>query len=91
MKDEHHGNMWPFPRPICTRDAFDAEWQARCNPLQLVPPVTAGSPPSSGRSWPIPSWVNYVQLRNALRDCIDWSCPLMLIVRGDVFPCARGS
>ena len=23
----------PFPRPICTREAFDAEWRARCTPL----------------------------------------------------------
>ena len=22
----------PFPRPICTREAFDAEWQACCTP-----------------------------------------------------------
>ena len=66
-------------------------WRARCTPLQLAPPVTAGSPPSSGRSWPIASRVNYVQSRNALRDCIDWSHPLMFIVRGDAFPCAGGS
>ena len=81
----------PFPRPICTREAFHAEWRARCTPLQLAPPVTAGSPPSSGRSWPIASWVNYVQSRNALRDCIGLSHPRVFIVRGDVFPCAGGS
>ena len=81
----------PFLRPICTREAFDAEWRARCTPLKLAPPVTAGSPPSSGRSWPIASWVNYVQSRNALPDCTDWSHSLMFIVRGDAFFCAGGS
>ena len=40
----------PLPRPICTREAFDAEWQALCTPLRLAPLVTAGTPPSSGRS-----------------------------------------
>ena len=29
--------------------------------------------------------------RNALRHCIDWSHPLMFVVRGDAFPCAGGS
>ena len=81
----------PFPRPICTREAFDVEWQARCTLLELAPPVTADTRPSPRRSWPIASWVNYVQSRNALRDGIDWSRPLMFIVRGDAFPCARGS
>ena len=23
----------PFPRPICTREALDAEWRARCTPF----------------------------------------------------------
>ena len=36
----------PFPRPICTPEALDAEWRACCTPLRLAPPVTAGSPPS---------------------------------------------
>ena len=75
-----------FPRPICTRQAFDAEWRARCTPLHPAPTVTDGSPPSSGLSWPVASWVNYVQSRNALRDCIDSSHPLMFIVQGDAFP-----
>ena len=37
----------PFSRPICTREAFDAEWPARSTPLQVAPPVAASSPPSS--------------------------------------------
>ena len=79
----------PFPWLICTWQAFNAEWRARCSPLQLAPLVTAGSPPSSGHSWPIASWVNYVQSHTALRECMDWSRPLMFAVRGDAFPCAR--
>ena len=73
----------PFPRPIFTSEHFDAERRARCASLKLAPPVTAGSPPSSGCSWPIASWVNCVQSRNALRDCIDWSRPLTFMVCRD--------
>ena len=81
----------PFPRPVCTRKAFDAEWRAHCTPLLLVPLVTASSPPPSARSCPIASWVNYVQSHNVLRDCIDQSGPLMFVVWGDALPCAGGS
>ena len=32
-----------FPWPICTWEAFDAEWWARCAPLKLARPVIPGS------------------------------------------------
>ena len=32
-----------------------------------------------------------MQSRNAVRESIDWSQPLMFIVRGDAFPCAGGT
>ena len=67
------------------------EWRACCTPLQRAPPVTAGSPPASGCSWPDASWVNYMQSRNALRNGINYSRPPMFIVRRDAFPFAYGS
>ena len=73
------------------RKAFEAEWIAHCQPLQLAPPVTAGTPLSSGRSWPLPLWVNYIESRPALHNTIDWSRPLIFIVRDDVYPCTGGS
>ena len=78
---------WPFSQPICTREAFNAGWHAQCTPLKLAPPVTAGTAPPSGRSWPIASRFNYVQSRNALRDCIDFLRSLKFIVWGHAFPC----
>ena len=39
----------PFPRPIPTRDQFDATWKSSTAPLVLSPPVECADPPSFGR------------------------------------------
>ena len=81
----------PFPRPISTRDTFTDTWKELVTPLDLRPPVTVPNPPASGRSWLLPSWARYVQLRPLLVDTIDWTRPLTFIVRGIAYPCASGS
>ena len=45
----------PFPWLICSHEAFEAEWNAHCQPLQLASPMTAKTPFFSGRSWSNPS------------------------------------
>ena len=81
----------PFPRPIPTRDQFDATWKSLTAPLALSPPVECAEPPSSGHRWPLRSWAQYVQYRPPLCHSIDWSRPLTFVVRGDGYPCAGGS
>ena len=81
----------PFSRPIPTRDTFTDTWKEFVTPLDLRPPVPVPDPPTSARSWPLPSWARYVQSRPSLLDTIHWTRPLTLIVRGDAYPCAGGS
>ena len=81
----------PFPRPIHTRDQFDATWKSLTAPLALSPQMECADPPSSGRCWPLRSWAQYVQCRPALCQSIDWTRPLTFLVRGDGYPCAGGS
>ena len=85
----------PFPRPIPTRDQFDATWKSLTAPLALSPPVECADPPSSGRCWPLLSWAQYVHSRPASRPAlcqsIDWTSPLTFVVRADGYPCAGGS
>ena len=81
----------PFPRPIPTRDTFTDTWKELVIPLDLRQPVSVPDPPTSGRSWLLPSWARYVQSHPSLVDTIDWTRPLTFIVRGDVYPCAGGS
>ena len=81
---------YPFPRPIPSRDQFSDTWKEMAKPLELRPPVYVVDPPASGRSWPLQSWVGYVQSRPPLADVIDWSRPLILLVCGDAYPCAGG-
>ena len=81
----------PFPLPIPTRDTFTDTWKELVTPLDLQPPVSIPDPPTSGRSWPLPSWARYVQSRPSLVDTIGWTRPLTFIVRGDAYPCAGGS
>ena len=81
----------PFPRPIPTRDKFDATWKSLTALLALSPPVECADPPSSGRCWPLRSWAQYVHSRPALCQSIDWTRPLTFVVRGDGYPCAGGS
>ena len=80
-----------FPRPIPTRDQFDATWKSLTAPLALSRPVECANPPLSGRCWPLRSCAQYVQSRPALCQSIDWSRPLTLVVRGDGYPCAAGN
>ena len=81
----------PFPRPMPTRDQFDATWKSLTAPLALSPPVECADPPSSDRYWPLRSWAQYVQSRPALCRSIDWTRGLTFVVRGDGYPCAGGS
>ena len=81
----------PFPRPIPTRDLFDATWKSLTAPLALSPPVECADTPSSARCWPLRSWAQYVQSRLALCQSIDSTRPLTFVVRGDGYPCASGS
>ena len=80
----------PFPRPIPTRDQFDATWKSLTAPFVLSPPVECADPPSSRHCWLMRSWAQYVQSRPALCQSIDWTCPLTLVVRRDGYPCAGG-
>ena len=43
------GTGLPFPRPIPTRDQFDATWKSLTAQFLLSPPVECVDPPSSGR------------------------------------------
>ena len=81
----------PFPRPIPSRDRFTDTWKELVKPLALDPPVSVPEPPTSGRSWPLQSWVRYIQLRPPLVDTIDWKRPLTFLLRRDAYPCAGGS
>ena len=86
-------NLPSWARPICTHAAFHAKWKELLEPLALDPPLRHGSPPASGVSWPISSWVDYIASRPALVDAIDFEGPrgmegLHLIVRGDGYPIA---
>ena len=81
----------PFPRPIPTRDQFDATSKSLTAPLALSPPVECADPPSSGHYCPLRSWAQYVQSRPALCQYIEETRPLTLVVRGDRYPCAGGS
>ena len=56
----------PFPRPISTRDQFDATWKSLTAALALPRPVKCDDPQLSGRCWPLRSWAQYVQSRPAL-------------------------
>ena len=80
-----------FPRPIPSRGEYLDTWEELAKPLEWGPPVSVVEPPSSGRSWPLRSWVQYLQSRPPLVDTIDWSRPLVFILRGDAHPCAGGS
>ena len=71
----------PFGKRIPTREVFTDAWKELVTPLDLRPPVSIPDPPTSGRSWPLPSWVRYVQSRPSLVDTIDWTKPLTFIVR----------
>ena len=55
-------------------------------PLELGPTVSVAKPLVSGRSWPLRSWVQYLQSPPPLVDSIDWSRPLTFILRGDAYP-----
>ena len=46
----------PFPRPIPTRDQFDATWQSLTAPLAWSPAVERSDTPSSGRCRPLRLW-----------------------------------
>ena len=80
----------PFPRPIPTRDQFDATWKSLTAPLVLSPPVECADPPLSGRCWPLRSWAQYVQSRPAVCQSIDCTRPPSFVVRGDGYPCTGG-
>ena len=81
----------PLPRPMPTRDQFNATWKSLTAPLALSPPLECANPPSSGRCWPLRSWAQYVQFRPAMFQSVDRTRPLTLVVRGDGYPCAGGS
>ena len=80
----------PFPRPIPTRDQFDATWKSLTAPLALSPREECADPPLSGCCWPLRSWTRYVQSRSALCQSFDWTRPLTFVVRGDGYPCTGG-
>ena len=81
----------PFPRPIPTRDQFDATWKSLTAPLALSPPRECADPPSSGRCWSLLSWAQYVQSQLALYQSIEWTRPLTLVVRVTGIPVPGGS
>ena len=80
-----------FSRPIPSRGEYLDTWKELAKPLELGPPLSVGDPPSSGRSWPLRSRVEYLHSRPPLADTIDWSRPLTFILRGDAYPCAGRS
>ena len=80
-----------FMSPLCTRTAFEAMWVKLLDPLKLDKPLhteTDLSGPIVSRSWPIVEWAKYVAGTPALAKEIDWSLPLLFIVRGDGYPTA---
>ena len=80
-----------FMSPLCTRKAFEAMWVKLLDPLKLDKPLhteTDLSGPIVSRSWPIVEWAKYVAGTPALAKEIDWSLPLLFIVRGDGYPTA---
>ena len=83
-----------FLSPLCTRGEFDAQWDKFLAPLELDTPkfgdtVSAGRMVS--RSWSIVKWAKYIQDTPALECEIDWTRPLLFIVRGDGYPTAGHS
>ena len=79
----------PFPRPLCTRDAFEAKWAELCTPLELVCTFSTTPVQAEARHWPLASWERYVNSRPQLR--IPDGPRLHLIIRGDGYPVAGGS
>ena len=66
-------------------------WVKLLDPLKLDKPLhteTDLSGPIVSRSWPIVEWAKYVAGTPALAKEIDWSLPLLFIVRGDGYPTA---
>ena len=67
------------------------QWKSLTAPLALSPAVEWADPPSSGRCWPLRSWAQHVQSRQALCQSIDQTRRLTFVVRGNGYPCAGGS
>ena len=84
------GTGLPFPRPIPTRDQFDATWKSLTAPLALSPAVECADSPSSGRCWPLRSWAQYVQSRPALCQTRPAPSPLWCGMRCILAPVAVG-
>ena len=79
---------------ICTYDAFRPQLSDLLQPLALDTPIRVGA--HCRVSWPIPSWVEYLEARPALVEAIDFAGPaeqpgLHLIIRGDGYPVAGGT
>ena len=81
----------PFPRRIPSRDHFTDTWKELVKPLALDPPVSVPEPPTSGRSWPLQSFVRYIQSCPPLVDNMDWKRSLTFLLRGDAYMCAGPS
>ena len=80
-----------FPRPIHTRDQFEAKWSLT-TPLALSPPMEcAHPPPASGRCWPLRLWAQCVQFRPTPSQSIDWAHFVNFVVRGEGCPRAGRS
>ena len=87
-------NTPSWARPVCSYNAFCEEYKALLAPLAPHPPVRSGE--HCGVSWPLESWIEYIQARPALHKGIDFKGPpgrpgLHLIVRGDGYPVAGGT
>ena len=81
----------PYSCPICTERDFQARWKELVAPVQLDEPVAMVLPKATGISWPFASWVPYILSRPRLVRSINRNFPLTFIVRGDVYPVARGN
>ena len=73
----------PFPKPITTRDQFDATWKSLTAPLASSRPVECADPPLSARCWPLRSWAQYMRSRPPFCQSIYLPRPLTFVVRVD--------
>jgi hypothetical protein len=75
------------PRPMCTRNAFEAAWRDSANALNLAPTrFVEGPPVCVALEWPLHEWAAYITSRPTLLEALDFTQPLTFIVRGDGYP-----
>ena len=92
-KLEYHHTVpgGPYSCPICTERDVQAHWKELVAPVEWDPLVATVLPKATGISWPFASWLKCILSRPGLVRSINRTLPLTFIVRGYVYPVARGN